>query len=629
MMKLNLQLFAIDPNSIVDYLKSQGQDSSYSARKEIAKELGITNYKGTAEQNTQMLNTLKNSSTSNKNTSTGSNTPTPTPLPNATGTATPTQIPNATGTPTVTPLVNGVDSSLMDKINGTFSASSGATDAQNNANSALNTLTSMGTPTVSKETMDILNSQFSASSAYNEAMKYTNALLQQLSSGRTSYTDQIKEMMNQIQNRDKFSYDVENDTLFQQALASAMGSGKQAMQDTMGQAAALTGGYASTYSQSVGNQAYNAYIEDAYNNLPEYYQMAMEAYQMEGQDMYNQLAMLNDADATEYQRMYDSWNANFANAQNMYNQEYGAWQDSVNNAYNSANLQLQQQSMAYDQAYNNYQAIQNNADILYSQEYQKWQDEINNAMAMAGMQNSDYWNKTTMENSNQQAQLDREHASAEALLDRNHNAEQAQLDREHNTTEAEKDRTFKAEEADKDRYADYLYHYDLNRDEVVDEKDQELATKQDEEEVTYKSASPEVYDEAVSTYRTQGEAGLMRFLEKYPDFDVEAIYDHAVKFGDLASHKFTKVKTTFNVVGNANNDVVRDEITGEEFKLSELPEDMREILTGLKEGESYDFSANKNVTTGNTSNTPAKKQLQVGGTGAVGGGGRTVNAIFY
>ncbi|MDF2540146.1 MAG: repeat-associated core domain protein, partial [Herbinix sp.] len=45
--------------SIVDYLKKQGEDSSYSSRKELAKELGIKNYSGTAAQNTQLLKTLQ------------------------------------------------------------------------------------------------------------------------------------------------------------------------------------------------------------------------------------------------------------------------------------------------------------------------------------------------------------------------------------------------------------------------------------------------------------------------------------------------------------------------------------------------------------------------------------------
>lgn len=46
-------------NSIVDYLNSVGKDSSYSNRAKLAKQYGITNYSGTASQNTQLLNTLR------------------------------------------------------------------------------------------------------------------------------------------------------------------------------------------------------------------------------------------------------------------------------------------------------------------------------------------------------------------------------------------------------------------------------------------------------------------------------------------------------------------------------------------------------------------------------------------
>lgn len=48
--------------SIVDGLKAIGEykNSSYSARKQIAKANGIANYTGTAKQNTELLNKLKN-----------------------------------------------------------------------------------------------------------------------------------------------------------------------------------------------------------------------------------------------------------------------------------------------------------------------------------------------------------------------------------------------------------------------------------------------------------------------------------------------------------------------------------------------------------------------------------------
>ena len=50
-------------SSIVDYLSSVGQDSSYAARAKLAAERGINNYSGTAAQNLQLLGGLKGSPT--------------------------------------------------------------------------------------------------------------------------------------------------------------------------------------------------------------------------------------------------------------------------------------------------------------------------------------------------------------------------------------------------------------------------------------------------------------------------------------------------------------------------------------------------------------------------------------
>lgn len=336
----------VDPNSIVDYLKMNGEDSSYSARAVLADELGIANYKGSGEQNTLMLKMLKNG------TAPATNKPKATDKPKA----------DNTPAPAVTPA----------ETTPAFTQSADATAKQKEKDEALNALTGMTEPSINPEYMQVLNTPYTMSSAVQDAWNVTNAMKEKLLSGRTSYTDQIQSLINQIQNRDKFSYDVDTDMLFQQALASAMGSGQQAMQNTIGQASALTGGYASTYATSAGNQAYNAYIQDAYNNLPEYYQMALEAYNMEGQDMYNQLAMLNDADATEYGRMYDAWNTSHTEWQDLYNQDYSAWRDNWNNNYNMAKIDLDQQGMAYDQAYNNYNVLANDYNTMRNNEFDSW-----------------------------------------------------------------------------------------------------------------------------------------------------------------------------------------------------------------------------------------------------------------
>lgn len=48
-----------DTNSIVDYLTSREIDPSFSHRAQLAKEFGIKNYKGTAKQNIELLNLLR------------------------------------------------------------------------------------------------------------------------------------------------------------------------------------------------------------------------------------------------------------------------------------------------------------------------------------------------------------------------------------------------------------------------------------------------------------------------------------------------------------------------------------------------------------------------------------------
>ena len=101
---------------------------------------------------------------------------------------------------------------------------------------------------------------------------------------------QANDLLSQIDNRPAFQYDAATDPLYQSYKDQYVHQGKRAMEDTMGQAAGLTGGYGSTYSQSVGNQAYNEYITKASAQIPVLAQQARAAYDAEGQrllDRYN------------------------------------------------------------------------------------------------------------------------------------------------------------------------------------------------------------------------------------------------------------------------------------------------------------------------------------------------------
>lgn len=195
---------------------------------------------------------------------------------------------------------------------------------------------------------------FAPSQEYLDAMAYTQSLLDKINTGKTSYSDRVDAMMDTIANRDKFSYDFNTDPLFQNALASAMTSGQTAMQDTMGQAAALTGGYGSSYATSAANQTYNQFVQDAYAQLPEYYKLALDAYTREGDELYNQLGMYRDADNTEYGRLTNAYGMNYQKAQDLYGQEYNNYWDTTNanigiDQYN-ANLAMKVNDENYQRA---------------------------------------------------------------------------------------------------------------------------------------------------------------------------------------------------------------------------------------------------------------------------------------
>lgn len=85
-----------------------------------------------------------------------------------------------------------------------------------------------------------------------------------------------------ITGRSAFSYDPASDPVYNSYAQSYQRRGRLAMRDTMGQAAALTGGYGSSYAQSVGRQQYDSYLQSLGEALPELYGMAWQRYNAEG-----------------------------------------------------------------------------------------------------------------------------------------------------------------------------------------------------------------------------------------------------------------------------------------------------------------------------------------------------------
>ena len=134
---------------------------------------------------------------------------------------------------------------------------------------------------------------------------YNSALAERDNYGPFQYVneEQYKAVMDKILNREDFTYDFNGDALYQQYKDKYIKQGKMAMADAIGQASAMTGGYGNSYAQSVGQQAYQAQLENLNDIIPELYSMALDKYNMDGQELYNQFNMLG----ADYERAYGQY----------------------------------------------------------------------------------------------------------------------------------------------------------------------------------------------------------------------------------------------------------------------------------------------------------------------------------
>lgn len=125
---------------------------------------------------------------------------------------------------------------------------------------------------------------------------------------QSNYQDQINALLNQIQNRPKFNYDFASDPLYNQYAQRYQQLGKMAMEDTMGQSAALTGGYGNSYAQTAGQQQYNQYMQGLNDVIPELRNSAYQMYSDEGDDMARRLSLYQQQEDTDYGRYMDAYN---------------------------------------------------------------------------------------------------------------------------------------------------------------------------------------------------------------------------------------------------------------------------------------------------------------------------------
>ena len=137
----------------------------------------------------------------------------------------------------------------------------------------------------------------------------------------SGFEDQLQALYDQIAGRESFSYDPEEDETYRRYARLYAAQGAAAMEDTMGQAASLTGGYGSSYAQAAGQQAYDRYLGELAALVPELRQAALAEYRQEGQALTDRYNMLNQQEKAAYDRWQDTvaqWQRALSEAQSSY-----------------------------------------------------------------------------------------------------------------------------------------------------------------------------------------------------------------------------------------------------------------------------------------------------------------------
>ena len=271
-------------NSIVDYLNQKGQGSSFVARKQLASQLGMTGYSGTASQNTSLLNQLRN------NAGLGGNN---TPSANVTAGL------NAAGMPSGGASATMTYSSSSSRSAGNYperkySPSKQVTDAYNAYSARL-----------SRMPDDYMES---------DEVEGRREQLRKVEENRpdpfkSKYESQISSLLDGIYNQKKFSYtgkDLKNDDLYQMYAQRYTDSARRAMQDTMANAQAQSGGYGSSYAAQVAQQSYDNTMSGLNDKVMDFRDRAYQMYRDDQANEYNKLQAFQGQDNTDYGRYRDT-----------------------------------------------------------------------------------------------------------------------------------------------------------------------------------------------------------------------------------------------------------------------------------------------------------------------------------
>ena len=161
----------------------------------------------------------------------------------------------------------------------------------------------------------------------------------------SKYSTQIDQLLNSILNREEFSYDHTTDPSYLAYEQQYKRLGDRAREDTLGDVAGLTGGYASSWAVSAASQAQNDYNAQLSGIIPQLYDAAYNRYLNEDSLDRNDLSLLMGLDQTDYDRYRDTvadnqWQQQFDTSNSQWEQQFD-WNKTVDQ-WNMSNTEATQ-----------------------------------------------------------------------------------------------------------------------------------------------------------------------------------------------------------------------------------------------------------------------------------------------
>ena len=277
---------------------------------------------------------------------------------------------------------------------------------------------SYGLSDATKAGLEQYGQQYTPSQSVLDAQDYLHSVMNSgPGSFQSKYTRQIASLYDQIMNRPAFAYNVNKDPLFQQYKNQYTVQGQRAMQDVMGEAAALTGGYGNSWGNTAGYQAYQYYLQLLNDRIPELEQRAFDKYQYAGEELRRNMDMTNNLDSIDYGRYRDTvadWQSSVAAAASAYSaaasSDVAMWENMQDyykdlaamensNYWNEQDMAYQRDKAAMDDAYRRDQLAQDQsqyeADLAFrqaqlAQNQSQWEAEQALAQAKFDLQLRQY-----------------------------------------------------------------------------------------------------------------------------------------------------------------------------------------------------------------------------------------------